>query len=185
MDGFQTKDISYSAYSLLLEAAPPGILSGDAKEEAAFLKFSDEQRQSYFRALKRLRKDGAAGEAERESQEFRLEGARILPTTRVDGGMISDAVGTLTGDDFICLSPIAPIRCEKGNFTTLQCAVPPDKPALRHVECIFSDGGEISLWRATADIGQTRRFFENLYMSGEIPNLKTLPDFEALLLADL
>jgi hypothetical protein len=179
LDGFYPEDAANSAFSLILEAAPPGILSGNHKAEKNYMALSEDALRSYHNGLKKRRREAAAAKDEREQQQrFRLEGSNILPTTRMDIDMLSDAVASLTGQDFLCLIPLTPIPCEKGVFTTLQCATIPDEPGRLFVECLFSNNGKISMCHVTADIAQTRLLFERLFTAEEIPNLKVFPDFE-------
>jgi hypothetical protein len=50
---------------------------------------------------------------------------------------------------------------------------------------LFSNDGKISAWQATADATQTRALFERLFTAGDIPDLKSFPDFKDMKFEDL
>jgi hypothetical protein len=120
-------------------------------------------------------------------RDFRVEGSRLLPTSRIDREHLERFVAELAPGDWVAISAINPIDCEKGKFLWLRC--------------VFADEGEQGAdFAASRSRFVTIRFLENngnkfdqnatlparmvadmfiaLYETGKAPDFDGMPGIE-------
>jgi hypothetical protein len=164
------KKSQLDVYYLLIGAAPPGVLRGDAEAEAGMAALSEEEWRNYLRDLDAWCAGKAAEDVRRVWQDFRLDGSRILPTSRLDARVLAEAVANLAPGDFVRLAPLEPQDGGKGKLLELRCEPDGDNPARRAVSALFAENGETRRSSAVLDLEEAQLVFARLYTEGEIPD---------------
>jgi hypothetical protein len=166
----------------------PDIVCGGPEKYDAYMTEEPETRKKYYEHFERQRGKRPAFESESESkQDFRLEGSKLLPTSRIDKALLERTVRELTPGDWVTLSSIEPLPYGTGTFIGLQCVHPEADAQLaadvfasetRFVTIGFAQNGEIRRQSAMLLTKQAADLFVALYTDKTAPDFDKMPGFE-------